>query len=212
MGITVLGWNLSGSSFMYENLCRYSGKSYYDDEKRNTVAKRTFQKIYNKNSSPVLCLQDIGQEISKIKNWIGENYNIITDKDKDIGVAYDKTKYELLGSKDESSLYLSYIIISIKDKTTKKVYDIASSFFSVTNKIEESSLEELCENIKKQLPIDTTKIFIVNSYPDPDQDSPVKFGYYLFTDSTENHSITKVPLDLKKSPCIIESQMYFIEF
>jgi len=92
-----------------------------------------FKKIQEDYKPDIICLQR-NNEIAA--NWINKNYFL--EFGNDTAIAYDKNRFKLKAKAANTTNDYGWTFVSLLDKTTQKVYNLATVIFY-----------EICENNKK---------------------------------------------------------------
>ncbi|NGX33688.1 MAG: hypothetical protein K1060chlam1_00028 [Candidatus Anoxychlamydiales bacterium] len=143
---TVLNWNFGADKEYGDILDLREGEATPTKETlletRNRVATTAFKTLIESNQVDIICLQNAGNNLDRIKSWLGEDFEVARDG-KNTAVAY-KRRFELEGvdlSPDISNNH-SYTILTLKDLLTEKTYKVASAhlFFDIKEEKQKDSI------------------------------------------------------------------------
>ncbi len=125
--LTVLTFNVSTDENYIKMLQRDKRYSHMNSEEsrihRDQTAKVAFETLIEATSLDILFLQQVGSDLDRIKNWLGDDFEIKSDG-KNTAIAY-RSRFEVLYS--YFSKNHTFTILSLQDKLTQKIYNVASA-------------------------------------------------------------------------------------
>ncbi|HEU64891.1 MAG: hypothetical protein KR126chlam4_00907 [Candidatus Anoxychlamydiales bacterium] len=135
MSLNVLTWNV-GTDERYKEMLQRAGDTPPEEPEglvglRNNRAKFAFGFLIESNEPDIMFLQEIGSDLDRIKEWLGKDFTIINN-DNDTAVVYRTARFTFLTSY-KSDIKLnnrSFTVLTLKDKSTEKIYNVASAHIS----------------------------------------------------------------------------------
>ncbi|NGX49231.1 MAG: hypothetical protein K940chlam5_00827 [Candidatus Anoxychlamydiales bacterium] len=156
----VLTWDLSTDKDYSEALKRAEETPPEDttgfSALRDQTAKLAYEILIEENELAILCLQNIGSDLDKIKSFLGDDFDILSDG-QDTAIAYSCRFTPIKSFLSNVREGRRYTILTLKDELTEKTYNVASahiSRFNLRNPMESmpsgaSGDEELQELLSK---------------------------------------------------------------
>ncbi|NGX32815.1 MAG: hypothetical protein K1060chlam4_00868, partial [Candidatus Anoxychlamydiales bacterium] len=126
---------------------------------RDKTAAFAYKTLIEENELNILCLQNIGSDLDKIKGFLGDDFDILSDG-QDTAIAYSCRFTPIKSFLCKVKEGHKYTILTLKDRLTEKTYNVASahiSGFDLKNPMEGSSsaqdgdkeLEELLSKLNE---------------------------------------------------------------